>query len=33
MYFIPPILIFFLPPQAGRDEPEADVGTFKLVQY
>lgn len=32
MYFIPPFLILFLPPEARRYVPEADICAFKLIQ-
>jgi hypothetical protein len=33
MYPIPPFLILFLPPETRRDEPEADICAFKLIQH
>jgi hypothetical protein len=33
VYLIPPLVILLLPPEAGRDEPEADIGAFKLIQH
>lgn len=33
MYLIPPFLILFLPSKARRDEPEADICAFKLIQH
>jgi hypothetical protein len=33
MYLIPPFLILFLPPEARRYEPEADICAFKLIHH